>query len=490
MRLADLLDGGETLRGRPPGETEIAGIACDSREAGPGFLFAALPGVRADGRHYVDDALARGAAALLVPPDADLPEAASACCTIVDDNPRRRLAALAAAFHAPQPETVAAVTGTNGKTSTAVFARGLWSALGLDAASIGTLGVHHREEWRGGGLTTPESIDLHRELAALAKAGARRAAVEASSHGLAQHRLDGVRLAAAGFTNLSYDHLDYHVSFAAYRAAKTRLFAELLPAGAAAALNADGAEFDRLARICRERSCPVIDYGREAAELRLLDCRPDGDGQAIEVEAFGRRRRARLAFPGEFQAANALCAAALVAGVGDDWQAAVEALETLRAPPGRLELAARGPAGAPVYVDYAHTPDALAHALGALRPRARSRLWVVFGCGGDRDPAKRPLMGETAARLADRVVVTDDNPRGEDPAEIRRAILAACPDAWEIGDRAEAIRAALGALGAGDALLVAGKGHEKGQIVGDAALPFDDAAQAAEAARALGGGAA
>lgn len=488
MRLADLLDGGETLRGRPPGETEIAGIACDSREAGPGFLFAALPGVRADGRHYVDDALARGAAALLVPPDADLPEAASACCTIVDDNPRRRLAALAAAFHAPQPETVAAVTGTNGKTSTAVFARGLWSALGLDAASIGTLGVHHREEWRGGGLTTPESIDLHRELAALAKAGARRAAVEASSHGLAQHRLDGVRLAAAGFTNLSYDHLDYHVSFAAYRAAKTRLFAELLPAGAAAALNADGAEFDRLARICRERSCPVIDYGREAAELRLLDCRPDGDGQAIEVEAFGRRRRARLAFPGEFQAANALCAAALVAGVGDDWQAAVEALETLRAPPGRLELAARGPAGAPVYVDYAHTPDALAHALGALRPRARSRLWVVFGCGGDRDPAKRPLMGETAARLADRVVVTDDNPRGENPAEIRRAILAACPDAWEIGDRAEAIRAALGALGAGDALLVAGKGHEKGQIVGDAALPFDDAAQAAEAARALGEG--
>ena len=487
MRLVEILDAGARTTGADAADIVVTGITADSREVEPGFLFAALPGVATDGRHFIADALANGAAALLVAPDAVSKDLGRDVCVLIDDNPRRRLALLSAAFHRPQPEIVVAVTGTNGKTAVASFARQIWTALGRDAASIGTLGVDHASARRSGALTTPDPVTLHLELARLAREGLERTALEASSHGLAQFRLDGVRIAAAGFTNLSRDHLDYHVSFEDYRAAKRRLFDELLPPGATAVLNADSPEFGVLAQSCIERGRPVIDYGLAASELRVLDCVPDGDEQVVELVAFGQARQARLAFAGGFQAANALCAVGLVAGAGDDWQAAIEALETLQAPPGRLQLAARGRCGAPIYVDYAHTPDALARALAALKPHAAARLAVVFGCGGDRDPGKRPLMGEAAARFADRVIVTDDNPRTEDPAAIRRAIMAACPAAREIGDRAEAIRAAIADLRKGDVLVVSGKGHETGQIVGDTVRPFDDVETVRAAAREFGG---
>ncbi len=487
MRLAELLDGDVTVTGADAASIDITGITADSRAVAPGFLFAALPGIAADGRYFIADALANGAVALLAPPGAVSTDPGNGVCVLIDDNPRRRLALLSAAFHRPQPEIVVAVTGTNGKTSVAAFARQLWTAMGRDAASVGTLGIDHPPVRRSGALTTPEPVTLHRELARLAGAGAERVALEASSHGLAQHRLDGVRLAAAGFTNLSRDHLDYHVSLADYRAAKRRLFDALLPPDAVAVLNADNPEFAAFARTCTERGCAVIDYGTAAGALRVRDRVPDGDGQVVEFVAFGRARRARLALVGGFQVANALCALGLIVAAGEDGQEAIEALETLQAPPGRLQLAARGPGGAPIYVDYAHTPDALSHALAALKPHATARLAVVFGCGGDRDPGKRPLMGAAAAQHADLVIVTDDNPRTENPFRIRQAVMTACPDAREIGDRAEAIRAAIADLRQGDVLVVSGKGHETGQIVGDTVRPFDDVETVREAARAFGG---
>ncbi len=487
MRLADLLDDRAALGGAPAAGLSISGLSADSREIAPGFLFAALEGTKTDGRCFLAEAVARGATAVLVPPGTELPAEASRVCVLIDGNPRRRFALLAAAFHKPQPERTAAVTGTNGKSTVGAFTRQIWAALGVDAVSVGTLGIESAGGRRKTALTTPDSVSLHRALASAALAGARRAVVEASSHGLAQHRLDGVTLAAAAFTNLSRDHLDYHGSLAAYRAAKLRLFEELLPAGATAVLNRNSPEFEDLARRCRARGCPVLDYGRAAAAFRLVDSRPDADGQVVDLIEFGRRSRLRLGFPGGFQAANALCAAALVAAVGDDRRGAVEALESLRAPAGRLQCVARSAAGAPIYVDFAHTPDALSHVLRALRAHTRSRLWVVFGCGGDRDPGKRSPMGEAAARLADRVIVTDDNPRGEDPRAIRATILSACGGALEIADRRAAIRTAIDALADGDVLVIAGKGHETGQIVGGAVRPFDDASEARAAARAAGG---
>ncbi len=486
MRLAELLGSG-AAGARPPPDVEIAGVSSDSREIRPGFLFAALPGLATDGRYFVDDAIARGAAALLVADPVDIGGAAGRVAVIVDANPRRRLAEISARFHSGAPGSCVAVTGTNGKTSAAAFARQIWGAMGLPASAIGTLGVVGPSGTRGGALTTPDPVTLHRELAALARSGTDRAALEASSHGLAQFRLDGVRLAAAGFTNLSRDHLDYHVSFDAYRAAKLRLFDELLPSGAAAVLNADSPEFAAFAETCRARGCPIIDYGRNAQELRVVSVEPDGDGQIAELLLFGEARRQRFGLIGEFQIANALCALGLVVGAGDDRCAAADALGTLEAPPGRMQPVARSPAGAPIFVDYAHTPGALADALQALRPHASGALSVVFGCGGDRDSGKRRLMGEAARRFADRVVVTDDNPRGEDPAAIRREVLAGCPGATEIGDRGEAIRRAVADLSSGEVLVIAGKGHETGQIVGAEIRPFDDAGAALEAVRALGG---
>jgi len=458
---------------------EIAGLTADSRAVEPGFLFAALPGGKANGVDFIPEAARRGAVAVLAPDGAALPAGVEALPVIRDPLPRRRFARMAAAFYGAQPETVAAVTGTSGKSSTVSFARQIWRALGLKSASLGTLGIESDPITRYAGLTTADPVALHADLAALARAGVTHAAMEASSHGLDQYRLDGVRVAAAGFTSFGRDHLDYHESTAAYFDAKARLFTEVLRPGGVAVLNADIPEFDRLDALARDAGHAVISYGRRGREIRIAAHAPTPEGQRATLSLFGGRAvEVSLPLVGEFQLMNALCALGLVLAGPVDRERAVEALETLNGVRGRVELAARLPNGAAVYVDYAHKPDALVAVLDALRPHTKGRLMVVFGCGGDRDRGKRPLMGSIAARLADRVIVTDDNPRTEDPAVIRAAILAGSPGAAEIGDRAEAIAAGIAELRAGDVLVIAGKGHEQGQIVGSDILPFDDLAVA------------
>ncbi len=455
-------------------DVDIASITADSRTVGPGALFAALPGGRVDGRAFIADAVARGAAAVLAPTGTAWPVGVPPRRLILHPEPRRALALLAAAHASAQPRTVVAVTGTNGKTSTAEFLRQLYAAAGRRAASLGTLGVVAPGWPAEAGLTTPDPVALAAVLARLAREGVEAAAIEASSHGLDQFRLDGVRLAAAGFSNLTRDHLDYHGGMDAYRAAKLRLFAALLPAGApaVACTTLDSATLDALRAIAGQRGLRLQLVGEGGDAIRLLRATARPDGQVLEIEAGGMRREVALALPGRFQADNALLAAGLALATGLD--AALDLLPALRGVRGRMELAARLPNGAAAYVDYAHTPDALERLLTALRPHTAGRLHVVFGAGGDRDRGKRPLMGAAAARLADQVIVTDDNPRGEDPAAIRAAILAACPGAREIGDRAAAIAAGLDALGPGDVLAVAGKGHEQGQTAGGVTVPFDD----------------
>jgi UDP-N-acetylmuramoyl-L-alanyl-D-glutamate--2,6-diaminopimelate ligase len=483
LRLAALSD--DRIRLTGPGEVEIEGVTADSREVRKGYLFAALPGARTDGGRFLADAFARGAAAVLAGPGLELPAGVPA---LVAEEPRAALARIAARFFGPQPRTVAAVTGTAGKTSVAVFTRQLWRALGRSAASIGTLGLQTSDVHGEGSLTTPDAVTLQRLAAGLARDGIDHLAIEASSHGLDQHRVDGLVLDAAAFTNLSRDHYDYHGSPEAYFAAKRRLFAELLPQGAAAVLNADVPEFPDLAGLARTRGHELLDYGAAARALRLVRRAPTAGGQAIEIEALGRRHAFESRLVGAFQAHNLLATLGLVLGCGEDpVEAVLPHLAGLVPPPGRMQLTAWHAGGAPAFVDYAHKPEALLKALEALRPHTAGRLVVVFGCGGDRDAGKRPIMGEIASRLADSVVVTDDNPRSEDPALIRRAILAAAPRAREVGDREEAIRAAFLDLGPGDTLLVAGKGHENYQIVGDRTLPFDDAEVLRAVARESGG---
>ncbi len=461
---------------------EVKGLTSDSREVRPGFVFAALPGSNHDGRDFIAQALERGAVAVLAPPGTRLEDPRTPL--LCDENPRRRLATLAARFFGRQPARIAAVTGTNGKTSVARFTEQLWSQLGCDGASLGTLGLHGAGLDDGAALTTPDPVALHQTLAELADDGISHLVMEASSHGLDQYRLDGVAIAAAAFTNLSQDHLDYHRDEASYLAAKQRLFGELLAPGAWAVLNADVPEFDALRAICRERDLHLMSFGRRGSELRLVDQRPDGEGQVLDLEIEGLRRQVRLPLVGGFQADNALCALGLVVALGAPAAQALAALENLEGVPGRLEKVAVHASGAPVYVDYAHTPDALAHALTALTPQAANRLVVVFGCGGDRDRAKRPLMGNIACRLADRIIVTDDNPRGEDPGAIRRAVLEGCDRAIEVHDRGIAIRAAVRDLDQGDVLVIAGKGHERGQLIGQELKPFDDAQEVRRAVSA------
>jgi UDP-N-acetylmuramoyl-L-alanyl-D-glutamate--2,6-diaminopimelate ligase len=469
-------------------DLELTGLTADSREVRPGFLFAALPGTHQDGRAFIDDAIARGAIAVLAPPGTLLaPACAERVALVTDANPRRRLALMAGRFYVLQPHVVVAVTGTNGKTSVVEFARQIWTAMGVRAASIGTLGVRGEVAVSNAPLTTPDPVTLHRVLRTLAEGGVGHLAMEASSHGLEQCRLDGVRLSAAAFTNLGRDHLDYHGDAEAYLRAKTRLFATLLPNEGAAVLNADVPEFAALERLCRDRGHQVFSYGRRGGDLRLIDATPIGDGQRLVLEVLGRDYDTRVPLVGDFQIANVLAALGLVLACDGDADIAVGALPRLAGVRGRLEQVARHPGGAPIFVDYAHTPDALETVLTALRPHTAGRLVVVFGAGGDRDRGKRPLMGRVAARLADRVFVTDDNPRTENPSDIRRAIMEACPGATEIGDRAQAIHAAVGTLAAGDVLVIAGKGHESGQIVGNTTTPFDDATVARAAVSALGG---
>jgi UDP-N-acetylmuramoyl-L-alanyl-D-glutamate--2,6-diaminopimelate ligase len=475
----------------PEPDPEIVGITADSRQVKPGFLFAALRGTQHDGRAFAAEAAAKGAAAILTD-DADAlpldPAMRRRIAVIADPNPQRRLALLAARFFARQPRTIAAVTGTNGKTSVAHFTREIWTSLGHPAASLGTLGLVSPAGRRAGALTTPDPVALHRDLAELAAQGIEHAAIEASSHGLAQFRLDGVAVAAAAFTNLTRDHLDYHGDMDAYRAAKQRLFSKLLQPGGTAILNADSPEFTGLAALCHARGCPVIGYGSAAsAELRLVERVPHRNGQRLRLELCGKRHEIELPLVGAFQAMNVLAALGLVIATGTPPDAALASLPRLTGVPGRMQRVGETVTGAPVFVDYAHTPDALATVLSALRPHAEGRLAIVFGAGGDRDRGKRPLMGQVAAELADLVYVTDDNPRSEPPAAIRRAIVAAAPHAVEIGDRRDAIAAAIAGLRGGDILVIAGKGHETGQIIGNTTLPFDDALVAREAVAARGG---
>jgi UDP-N-acetylmuramoyl-L-alanyl-D-glutamate--2,6-diaminopimelate ligase len=455
----------------PTGDREIRGIAADSRAVQPGWLFAALPGTRADGREFVADAASRGAVAVLGLPGIEVP---TGLTFLPSANPRRDLALMAARFHSGQPRTIAAVTGTNGKTSVAAFTRQIWAALGRKAASLGTLGLiaPHRE--RPGALTTPDPVALHQDLAALAAEGIECLAIEASSHGLIQHRLDGLRVSAAAFTNLTRDHLDYHGTMAAYFTAKKRLFSAVMAPGGAAALNADIPEIDELVALCRAAGHRILRYGRKGEELKLEKLTRQPHGQYLTLNVLGRRAEIELPLVAEFQAMNVLAALGLVIGSGGDAMAATATLAKLDGVPGRLQRAAVRRNGAAVYVDYAHTPDALETVLNALRPHTEKRLVVAFGCGGDRDKGKRPQMGAIAARLADLVFVTDDNPRSETPEEIRRQILVASPGAKEIGDRRAAIAAAVDELRSGDILVVAGKGHERGQIISGQVHPFDD----------------
>ena len=466
------------MRGLPA----LSGITADSREVAQGFLFAALPGGRADGRAYIAEAVANGAAAVLAPEGTVWPPGVPPRPLIQDPEPRRRLAEIAASLAGPQPATLVAVTGTNGKTSSVDFLRQIW-AFSAPAASLGTLGVIAPGFAPGPGLTTPDPVALARILAQLARAGVRRAALEASSHGLDQFRLDGLRLAAGGFTNLTRDHLDYHGTIDAYRAAKLRLFDELLETGApvVASTELDAVTTEALREIARRRRLELRTVGAHGEAIRLIEVVPRPEGQILRLLARGARHDVTLKLPGRFQADNALMAAGLADATGT--RDALDRLPGLVGVRGRMELAARLPNGAAAYVDYAHTPDAIARLLTALRPHTTGRLAIVFGAGGDRDRGKRPLMAAAAARHADGIIVTDDNPRGERPAAIRAEVMEGCPDAIEIGDRRAAIAAGLGGLGPGDVLVVAGKGHEQGQIVGGETLPFDDA----ETIRSLAG---
>ena len=450
----------------------IEGVTNDSRAVKPGDLFAALPGSTVDGARFVPMAVENGAAAVLAAPS--LAAEGISVPVVQDNNPRRRYAEIAANFAGEQPATQVAVTGTNGKTSVADFTRQIWQALGKEAASIGTLGVRSNRLEVPGGLTTPDPVQLHKILADLRAADVNNVAVEASSHGLDQYRLDGMSLKAAAFTNLSRDHLDYHKTEQAYFYAKARLFGELLAPGALAVINVDcpmGATLDDLAW---GRSLERLTYGHdEKADLRILSSTPDALGQTLSVSAQGKQLEVRLPLVGDFQAMNALAAAGLATVDGALIDDAVAAFETLEGVPGRLELVGKKN-GAGLYVDYAHTPDGLRTVLMAARAHDPSRLHVVFGCGGDRDTGKRPMMGQIAVELADAVYITDDNPRTEDASAIRADILAASPGAVEIADRAEAIAAAAAAANPGDMIIIAGKGHETGQILADRTIDYSD----------------
>ncbi|MCB1556822.1 MAG: UDP-N-acetylmuramoyl-L-alanyl-D-glutamate--2,6-diaminopimelate ligase [Alphaproteobacteria bacterium] len=481
MRLSDIVSlpgGGD--------DPEIRGVTQDSRQVRPGFLFAALPGRKYDGRAFIADAIRNGAVAILGPAGTLLPADDTRVSLVVSDNPHRDLALAAAGFYRLQPVYIAAVTGTNGKTSTVHFTRQLWQMAGLEAASLGTLGVRGAGMTRPGAMTTPDPVALHAMVADMAAAGVTHLALEASSHGLDQFRLDGLTLSAAGFTNLSRDHLDYHEDMAGYLAAKARLFSDLLRDGGAAVLNADVPEYEALHAIVKSRGLSEISYGFQGDGIKLIALDPKPDGQDVTLQIDGMVRTIHLPLVGAFQAMNVLCAVGLAMAENKfETDRIFDFLPALKRPPGRLELIPGHPTGA-VYVDYAHTPDALAMVLRALRPHTPGRLICLFGCGGDRDKGKRPLMGSIATDLADHVIVTDDNPRGEDPAAIRAAVLAGGgTGAREVDDRRDAIKAGVEMLAAGDVLLVAGKGHEEGQIFQDRVDPFNDADEVRKAIKEM-----
>ncbi len=471
MKLKDLA-GILPVEGALSPDMEIAGISSDSRQVKPGMLFFALAGTRADGAAYAADAARRGAVAVVCGNGGAQP--ASGVPSIAVADPRLALALAAARFFGAQPATMVAVTGTSGKTSVAAFTRQIWERDGRAAASIGTTGVVAPGRTEYGSLTTPDPVALHLLLKELAEAGVTHAAMEASSHGLDQRRLDGVRLKAGAFTNLGRDHMDYHPTVEDYLRAKLRLFDTLLPKGAPAVIFADDAWSKPTIEAARAAGLDVQTVGRKGTLLKLKRVEHERHRQRAEVEAEGTLYEIDLPLAGDFQISNALVAAGLAIATGTATGTAVAALERLKGAPGRLDLVGTTREGAPVYVDYAHKPDALENVLASVRPFTTGRVVVVFGCGGDRDRGKRPIMGEIASRLADVAIVTDDNPRSEEPAAIRAAIMAAAPGAIEIGDRRAAIREAVAMLHAGDTLIVAGKGHEEGQTTGAVTLPFSD----------------
>ena len=470
MRLRDLAD--------VASDSEVTGFALDHRKVAPGSVFGAFNGAVFNGEDFIGQAVERGAVAIVARPEAPAP----AVPLLADPEPRRLFAALAARFYAPFPETVVAVTGTNGKTSTVEMTRQIWRMSGHRSASIGTLGVTTSEEQVKTGLTTPDIVTFLNNMAGLKRMGISHVAYEASSHGLDQHRAEGVPLAAAAFTNFSRDHLDYHETMDAYFEAKMRLFGELLQSGRPAVIWADDPKSDQVIGVCRERGHEVMTVGRKGETIRLVEQSPTALGQKLLLEHGGKQHRLALPLIGAYQAANVLTAAGLVLATGGKWDSTFSAMQRVAPVRGRLERAVISRGGVPVYVDYAHTPDALEAAIAALRPHVDGRLITVFGAGGDRDQGKRPEMGRVATELSDVVIVTDDNPRSEDPAVIRSAIMAGAPGATEIGGRREAIAEAIRIAREGDIVLVAGKGHETGQIIGDKVLPFDDALVARECA--------
>jgi UDP-N-acetylmuramoyl-L-alanyl-D-glutamate--2,6-diaminopimelate ligase len=470
MRLGALTGSGD--------ETQVTGFAIDHRKVAPGTIFGAFPGTRFNGEDFVTDAVAAGAVAVVARPEVKVEGAAHVAAA----EPREAFARLAAKFFAPFPKTVIAVTGTNGKTSNVELTRQLWRMAGHPSASIGTLGVTTADEQVTTGLTTPDIVTFLSNMAGLAKMGITHASFEASSHGLSQYRTEGLPVQAAAFTNFSRDHLDYHGTMEAYFEAKMRLFTEVVEPDGAAVIWMDDPKSGEVLKRCKARGLRVLTVGTKGETLRLVSREPTQLGQKLTIEADGTRHVVTLALIGAYQAANALTAAGLIVATGGDLKQTLTNLARVHPVRGRLERAVITRAGAPIYVDYAHTPDAIESAIEALRPHTEGRLITVFGAGGDRDQGKRPEMGAVAMRLSDLVIVTDDNPRSEDPAAIRRDIMVGAPGAREVGGRREAIEAAVAEAVEGDIILLAGKGHEQGQIVGDRVLPFDDVQVARECA--------
>ena len=462
-------------------DEQVVGLTCDSREVKPGFVFAALPGTVTDGRKFIESALEKGASAIVSTGDMDLPVP-----YLASAEPRVAYAQMAAKLYAGQPKTLVAMTGTNGKSSTVEFLRQIWAYAGKQAACFGTLGVQAPKGYRPLTHTTPDAVALHKTLSELSSEGVTHAAMEASSHGLVQYRLDAVQITAAGFTNLTQDHFDYHADAEDYFLAKARLFAGLTPANAPVVINTNDEYGQRLVKMCEERGQDVMQVGWSGQDIRIDEVMPRAASQMITLVVKGERHKIELPLAGEFQVLNAISALGLAMVTGVEKGTALKALENLEGVAGRMERAGQTKDGAPIFVDFAHTEDGLDKLLRSVRPHTMGKIVVAFGCGGDRDPDKRPKMGKVAAKLADDVIVTDDNPRTEDAATVRKAVLKGCPDAAEIGDRAAAIREGIKRLAPQDCLVIAGKGHEQGQIVGTEVIPFSDVEQVKLALKELG----
>jgi UDP-N-acetylmuramoyl-L-alanyl-D-glutamate--2,6-diaminopimelate ligase len=469
MKLSDLFPDAASHGSR---DLDIAGLTADSRQVRPGFVFAALQGVVAHGRDFVAQAKANGAVAILSEGDLG---AEPGLPHIVVDNARAAFALAASRFYPRRPEVLVGVTGTNGKSSTVDFLRQIWAHSGKASASLGTLGAIWDGQVRDLGHTTADPVQIHQTLQMLAEEGVTHAAMEVSSHGLAQHRAEGLSFAAGAFTNLTQDHLDYHNTMEAYREAKVKLWG-LVREGGIAAINADSSEGEAFAAAAKARGLTVVGAGWRAGDdgLKISEILPHPASQTLVLKWRGANSKIELPLIGEFQALNAVMAAVIALGLDNDHAAVFEAMARLMPIKGRMEHIGQSASGGHVFVDYAHTPDGLDVLLRAARPHAPGRVIVVFGCGGDRDQGKRAKMGAIAKRFADVVIVTDDNPRSEEPARIRAQILEGASGAMEIGDRGQAIREAVSMLRAGDALMIAGKGHETGQIVQGVVHPFSD----------------